>query len=102
MDSRSPNADPSSQDHRKRRTSLLAQQLAQRHRQCVSDPGHDHQARIPLTALDAAHIGQINIGLESELLLRQLLLQTHSANRLPKDNAPISHREIGLHWAYNR
>ena len=59
------------------------------------NPGHDQQAGVTLTALDTAHVCQVDVRLERELFLRQLRFLPQAANVLADNDAPIFHLLIG-------
>jgi hypothetical protein len=57
--------------------------------------GQYHKARIALPALNSAHIGQVNLGFESQLLLREADTLPETKNVCPNDSPPILRKQNG-------
>ena len=78
----------------------VAQPLRQSHLERLGYPGHDEQTRISLPALDPADLGQVDLGLERQLLLGEPALVAEPANVPPQLGAAILHCRMRPDRAY--
>src|SRR6516165_9939642 len=84
-------------------TKLVGKQFGQGHRECLCYSRHDKQTWIPLATLNATDIRQVNLGVESELLLSDPPFLANPPDVFADDFAPILHCRISRYsFAFNR
>ena len=83
------------------RLSIVVKKFGWNDTYCGGQPSQDEYAGVSFSTLDVAQISQVNLSLESELFLRQALLDPKAPYVLTHDGTPILHCRSGLDLAYS-
>lgn len=81
-------------------TLTTPEQVGRFNAQCLCYASKHLNARIPPAALDATGIGEVNLSLVGELLLRQASLVASAPYVRPHYCPPIAHGPRRRRWAY--